>query len=106
MPRHIATKTDIECCETGDVVEKDGRTGVYAGHQMVRTCGCSSHNTAMVPVVIYSRDGCVEREEIYSMDAPRRRRITGVSILGKVGESDPRMPYYRELLQNAGLLRI
>ncbi|MBI2579284.1 MAG: hypothetical protein HYW27_00095 [Candidatus Aenigmarchaeota archaeon] len=106
MPRQIATKTDVERCETGDVVEKDGRIGIYAGPQMVRTCGCSSHNMAMVPVVIYPRDGGVEREEIYSMDASSRRRINGISILGNVGESDPLMPHYRKLLQNAGLLRV
>ena len=98
--RQIRISSDFLDCEIGDIVEKHGRTGVYAGREYHPTCSCPCGGRLItVPVIIYKKDdGTIEREEVLTSGPTAPKKITNLSFLYPIAESDDKFERYQQLL--------
>jgi hypothetical protein len=100
--KEISVINDFVECKMGQPVQKYGKVGVYVGMESVITgsvsCGCAT--LKQMPVIIYPKnDGCIEREEVWFLDPPKRK-IHGLSMSTQINDEDPRFEAYKILLSN------
>ncbi len=101
----IKTKQDLESCEPGQVIEENGRIGVYAGMAPWASCSCPCGGSiGEYPMVVFSKGDKIFTELVLSRDEPKPRKITRISIVKEIPTSDARFDQLSKYLRERGVL--
>ena len=98
-PVQITTEADFNECQIGQLVEKSGKIGYFAGMEP-GGCNCfPGGQTFLNPVIIYPiDDNTFEMEKIAFLEPPAKKRITGMSYLRDIGVGDDLFKTFQQII--------